>query len=167
MSINNYSDLIGQRLIGFFVIDSDENLEKYLLTKESTEDELETKLILLIGDDVLNCQQILLLSDNQDYHYYVNWRIMDISDFKIELNETYKSIGEIINDVWVDNNQNLDVNNINPDNNLWIEKVGTGDWLAKEDENYYYAEIRCNTKILKLGTVYHDCHYPDTIWDFI
>lgn len=94
-----FTNLIGKRLIGFQEC------------TEFSEDELEwidgreppvDQLILFFGDDILTAETVILQSQNREgkYSWFTNWRIVkkDIDRF-LEMNETYKSIGEVVNQV--------------------------------------------------------------------
>lgn len=172
-----YSELLGKRLIGFMSLeDIQKDLKEQLKTKNHDNNifgyNTDFVLVLFLGDDILNCQRILLVSDNESglWHWYTNWRLIELdNDISLEMDSTYKSIGEKINSIAVqsDDPNVLENDNINADMEKWIAAVGKGYWNAKEGENYFYAHIKTNTKTLSLGTVYHDCHYPDCIWEFI
>ncbi|XWV25313.1 putative ORFan [Tupanvirus deep ocean] len=159
-----YNELINKRLIGFMNVEEDKiNLpdERYNVVY---------KLMFFIGDDILTCKRILLVNDKVPYDWNTNWRIIELDEnVKIDMNSTYKSIGENINAIEVDTDDKdiLENDDIDADMDKWIAAVGKGTWGAKEGANYYFIHIKTNTKTLSLGTVYCDCHYPQCIWDFI
>lgn len=166
-----FNELIQKRLIGFVDISKNDKFLKYFREIEKSS-KVVPKLLFLLGDDILKCENILLVNDNRLYErsYYTNWRIIKLKkDIKLELTSDYKSVGEKINEIIVDSDdiKILDRQNINVDEVKWINKVGKGNWLAKPNINYYYIQIKTNTKVISLGTVYHDCHYPECIWDFL
>ena len=105
------------------------------------------------------------VSDNQDYSWYSNWRIKTLEK-EPSRDSTYKAIGEIITSIWTDG-YDINSNDIDADMDKWIEAVGKGSWGAKEGADYEFIRINLKTKVISLGTVYHDCHYPSTIWDVI
>lgn len=140
----NFKDLIGQRVMGITEIkDGNEGERFYMFLKDKT---------------------LKFSSTNQDYSWYSNWKIEECS--APESMGEYKSIGEKILEIWTDD-YSLDTNDIEADMDKWIKAVGEGSWNAKEGEDYVFIKIKTKTKTIALGTVYYDCHYPDTIWDVI
>ncbi|XWV26575.1 putative orfan [Tupanvirus soda lake] len=168
----NYSELIGKRIIGFMPVDENHDIEM-LVQKTNNRDYISNivgRIILFIGEDILTCKRILLVNDKVDYDWNTNWRIIELgTDVRLEMSSSYKSIGENINAIEVDSDDTnvLENDNIDADMDKWIAAVGKGNWGAKDGADYYFIHIKTNTKILSLGTVYCDCHYPQCIWDFI
>jgi hypothetical protein len=176
-----FSDLIGKRLIGFQSVDEDEcdisDTEVFQNKHNKYGESMNVRLQLFFGDNILNAEEVFLVCDNRFgmWSWFSNWRLVekkelfelkeDESDKKIisKINKSYKSIGEKIKSIDVDFKQDLNTDNIDVDEDEWDEKFPDG----KDEENYYYLKLNTDTKILALGTQYHDCHYPDTIWNFI
>lgn len=180
-----FSNLIGKRLIGFQPIDEDDDGEadyfnKGIQIKQEYGENFFVRLQLFLGDNILNAEEIFLVCDNgiSMWHWYSNWRLVekkdllelkkDDSDEKLlekiyKLNKKYKSIGETIKSIDVAFNTTLDTDNIEVSEDEWNKKFPDG----KDNKDYYFLKINTNTKILSLGSQYHDCHYPDTIWNFI
>lgn len=170
-----FSDLKGKYLRGIM----EYNGSHEFLNDLTDNERIKVQLILFLGKPVgimnflgkpmetMNSWCVALVSDNQDYSYYTNWRIVEIDEKKVVYDDTYKSIGEIIEDIHTDGDNTIDSDNIDVDGDLWIKSVGSGDWLATDGANYFYVYIKTKTKQINLGTVYYDCHYPDTIWDVI
>lgn len=144
-------DLIGKRLVGFMQL------------KDGDTDNDEDVLLFLVKDEpkylIADCR-------NEDYSYYDNWRLRVYKGKLPTLNDTYKSIGSKVLGVTVKGVEEDD-GRIVADYNDWVKTVGEGSWGPKEGEPYYFITITTETKTVKLGATYWDCHYPETIWDFI
>lgn len=127
---------------------------------------------LLLGEDILNPTVILFSTDTEDrggFFYCNNWCITDVTnmiDLNHILDSNYKHIGEYINDIWTDG-YDLNTSKIVADERKWIATVGKGKYGPSENKAYKYISIRTNTKHIDLSTLYHNCHYPETIWDYI
>ena len=93
-----------------------------------------------------NFQCIVIRTENKDYSMYDEWQI-DVLKTPIERTMKYKAIGEKI----------LEVKNIK-------ERIEVT-WTDEKDQ--YWLFIKTKTKVLKLGHHWNDCHYPNSIWEFI
>jgi len=145
-----FKDLIGYRLVGYMSLLHNKNDNRLLFIIKKNNN----KKIL-----VANCL-------NQDYSWYDNWKLVEVDSLPEELNSTYKSIGSKIIDVSFEGIEEED-GRISADMNKWINAVGKGGWGPAEGKEYFFITITTKTKIIKLGTVYCDCHYPETIWNEI
>ena len=99
------------------------------------------------------------------YSYYTNWGLEEVE--KKRRDDKYKAIGETINTIETEGDEDEDDGLIYANDDKWIEAVGEGSWHATEGEDYYFLWVKTNTKTIAFGTVYYDCHYPDTIWEFV
>lgn len=142
-----FIDLIGKRLIGIMEL------------QNSGDD----KLLLIIEVDGQK-KIIVADSENKDYSWYDNWKLTEKEKIPEELNQTYKSIGDEIYSVTFEGEEDQD-GRVNADMDKWIKAVGEGSWGPAE-VNYFFITIKTQTKTIRLGAHYWDCHYPDVIWEF-
>lgn len=123
------------------------------------------------GDDLylfLEEEAVRVISHNKDWSWHDNWDIVELlpMDEWPERDDRYKAIGETIREVWTDG-YDTDDTRIDADMKKWIDAVGEGGWGAKEGEQYTFIKLKTAMKIIAFGTVYWDCHYPDTVWEVI
>lgn len=177
-----FSELCGKKCLGIISI-NEPNLTKMVDNDEyiSTTPEYDEDVFfyldgkkcikqfyMLIGepeDEITKFKPILFLSVNQRYSYYDNWMIIESSE-NVKIDTDFKYIGEIINEVWTDG-YDINTNFIQANSQKWIDSVGGGKYLAKEDVPYKFISIKMNTKHIDLTSMYHDCHYPESIWMFV
>lgn len=126
------------------------------------EEDVRTQCIMYLGRSDEKQMALGVVSDNQDYSWYSNWRLVEL-DQEPERNEDYKAIGEEILDI--ESEYDLDDNDISAEMEKWIAAVGEGDWGATEGAYYGLVKVKTQTKVLDFGTEYNDCHYPSTLWD--
>lgn len=120
------------------------------------------KLLLVTGRLNEEIEMFVLGSTNADgmYAWFSDWEIMKLPPYLSLIDDpSFKFIGETINEVWV--GAGLD------SNNTIIDADKGTDWKYEDGINYMFISLRTNTKHLDLGTCFHECHYPDTIWEFI
>lgn len=177
-----FKDLIGKRCFGISTVNkpNKSKIKHYSDGKSDTPEYKEEcyleinkveyikQFYMLIGevnDDIDKYKTILFVSKNESYSYYDNWMIMEVDD-DLQFDTEFKYIGEVINEVWTDG-YDIDTNFIKADEQKWIDAVGKGKYLAKEDVPYKYVSIKMNIKHIDLTSMYHDCHYPESIWMFI
>lgn len=101
-------------------------------------------------------------SKNQDYSYFDNY-ILEASTPPAR-DDTYKAIGEVIKEVWADG-EDINTDYIGADHEKWVAAVGDGSWGPTEGEPYTFITLKTASKRVDFTTIYHDCHYPETLWD--
>jgi hypothetical protein len=144
-----FKDLEGKRLVGIMELQHADDDGRLLIIIEA-----EGKKKVLVAS-----------SQNDDgmYSWYDNWFLEEREQLPEDINKTYKSIGDLILSVTFDGIEN-ETGSIKADMEKWTKAVGEGSWGPAE-EDYYFITIQTQTKTIRLGAHYYDCHYPTTIWD--
>jgi hypothetical protein len=159
-----WKELEGWRLVAIMDIQYDFGF------KENNPDESHgddvVKLIFLVRSPEGVEKKLLVSSLNKGYSWFDNWKLKEWSGETPELNDSFKMIGSRITSVEFEGKEDDD-GRVHADIDKWTEAVGGGYWGPKEEENYWFITITTHLKIVRLGTQYHDCHYPDTIWDVL
>jgi hypothetical protein len=130
--------LVGKRLLGFM------DLGDWRKNRSIAVDG-DNAIALFIGH--WNTPEMYVLhSENQDYSMYDVW-VLEKADGMIERDDRYKAIGETIISI-EDKSANF--------YHTWSKEI-----------DQYWLEMRTNTKILRFGHHWNDCHYPNSIWEVI
>jgi hypothetical protein len=125
-------------------------------------------LLIYVVDDSPDRNQKVLVADslNMDYSWFDNWKLMESTESgEIEINDSFKMIGSRVEEVITDGDYHDD-NRMYANMDKWYKAVGKGGW-GPAMENYWFITIKTGLKIIRLGTIYYDCHYPATIWDVL
>jgi hypothetical protein len=186
---------VGKKLLGVQNLEDVEDgnpIWKQITDVKPKEGKVWDKFLMFIckpWEDALKAKVLLFRSNclEGEYCYFTDWEIVPIEG-TVEITSKFKFIGETIRSIkahgyraedlnkyglpiqkndGVQPMKNLDTSQIFANHIHWIASVGEGYWLAKDNAPYTFITIRTLTKVINLGVAYHDCHYPNTIWDVI
>lgn len=184
-----FSELVGKKCLGIIPItkqntelwnseytsldsniDDDDDDERYM---EMNNEEYIKHFYMLVGEELLYAKWLLFASKNKKscFSWYDNWIIIDDGlNYSEEIDSKFKYIGEKIKEIWTDGY--IIKNDIICANfKKWMDCVGkekgvNDEWIPKSIP-YKFITIKMNTKHIDLTTMYHDCHYPETIWNYL
>jgi len=162
-------DLVGKRLVGYLDIsemfDSQPDYGSWKPTKPVYPGDWDNALLLVLGT-MEDPEYIVLRTYNQDYSMYDEWLLEEPQvDIPMDMNH-YKAIGETINLI-VDNREKLQETMQSAEKYAFHDTDGkTPLWYVEGLDNYQY-EITTDTKVIKIGHNWSDCHYPNSIWEVL
>lgn len=191
-----FNDLVGERLAGIYTPDFRKNeddrdnyiqsynvkLEEELINlyKENdyNKNEIYKPIILFLGEAPnWNCAVLMSGNDTSSWCNIDHWNLYDINYLMwknlIKLDHQYKAIGEIINEIEINEKLKHYINRNNKlYNNLYGNTLGGIYDEDEDDEEYdekeiYCCKIKTNTKTIECGIDYTSSYYPITIWEFI
>lgn len=183
----SFNDLLGERLAGIMspsfsniyndikngIVSNNVLLSQQLLkifdNNGYDKDRIHDSIILFLGE-APNWNVAILMSANasHSYHFVNHWILFDINHLMemglIELDHSYKSIGETINEIEI--NDKLERNELVGDS-IMKNNIHGNYLVGIYEVEDFCCKIKTNTKTIEFGIDYTDTYYPTSIWEFI
>lgn len=133
--------------------------------------DIHPRLWLFVGDSVLSFESYLLFNSNHGHPHMDNWYLVNWKLSQPPATESFKMVGHNIQSINVHDTINNKSENFTMKANFdeWMKYCGMSDDGYKVPSEKYYPilEIDASTKIIQLGTKWHSCHYPISLYNFI